>query len=190
MFVIESWPAGEIGPHLTASADTRIVSDILMPFVDAVIWARRVPRDWDARLGATGGDLTRSAILSGPFDHVLKQVEGLALGGNRTPFLKDDVEQIISLTAALGMSHEVRLQWLHVEDRFAPGPLDHGRLRALCVYGTGSIAWSCQNDASGMEPVALDPYGILFTKPLMSLAPSAAFQASGPACYALCVDVA
>lgn len=190
MFVIESWPAGDTGLHLTASADTQIVSDILMPFVDAVVWGRRVPRDWDERIGASGDGMTENAVLSGPFDHVLKQVADLALGNDQTPFLKDDLEQIISLTAALAMSHDVRLQWLHVEDRFAPGPVDHGKLRALCVYGTGTIEWSCHNGTLWSEPVTLDPYGILFTKPLMGIAPSAAFQASGPACYALCVDVA
>ncbi|NHO33563.1 hypothetical protein [Acetobacter fallax] len=185
MFVIESWPDGGRGPRICASAEARILVDIMTPFTDMVVWGRRVPETWAADIAGMR-DVSAGFSLNGALDQVLMRMrEPDGLQGSWPGFLSDDVEQIVALTGALGISREVSVSLRPVASGVAAMAPLTGKLRAICCYGAGSGEWRSGNEMRG----SLSPGEIAFLKPSVLAPLETGFMATDPRCFGLSVDV-
>lgn len=188
MFVMESWPEpGRPGARICSSSSSRIVTDIATPFVDAVVWERRVPDNWTEAVQAIADPLSAFA-LTGPLDQVILHLRDRIFETGCPAFLREDIEQVAALTGALGMSSAIRLCWHPVGDQPPDIETSPGKLRALCCYGQGHVTWRCGTDPGSDRPAELAPYTILFSKPREHVVTDIQFTAPQGRCFALCVD--
>ncbi|GBQ24335.1 hypothetical protein ACLRDC_01430 [Gluconacetobacter sacchari] len=190
MFVIESWPdaADKAGLRVVASTDTRIVANVLTPFPDLVVWARTVPETWSDFL-SRNQEICAPLALAGSPDHLLSRWRNQDLLPKTLSFLKDDIEQTLALTTALGPARFLRVTWHPVTGSFAPILAAGAPLRTLCLYGEGTQTFFHEDGTRPGSTVSPDPYALVFCRAGLPVSLKPEFHAAHKgACFVLMIE--
>ncbi|NHN85858.1 hypothetical protein GOB93_14580 [Acetobacter musti] len=193
MFVIESWPdTGKTGPRVVASADTRIVADVLTPFPDIVVWSRKVPETWPDLISQETQP-SEPLTLSGPTEQLRTWLRDKDPFPKTLSFLRDDIEQTLSLTAALGAARTLRLTCHPVTTPFTPtlsaGSSPGSSLCAFCLYGKGTLTLFHEDGNQRSKALNPDPHALTFCRSALHTVPQPEFRTlNGSRCFALAIE--
>ncbi|MBO1361459.1 hypothetical protein J2D73_16865 [Acetobacter sacchari] len=189
MFVVDSWPASrdDAGARVTASSDPAIVADVLGASSDIVVWGRRVPRDWTEHI-VNDAPVDDGVAFSGTVDQAILFLRDKAKISKNCRFLREDVEQTVSLVAALAVVRKVRITLRPFRKSFSIPLSSAATLSVFCLYGDGDFRLADHADASPSDMVALDAYALAFCWRATQKFASATFSCMSSVCFGLCVE--
>lgn len=191
MFVMESWPDATTapGPRIAASADSRILADIMKPVADIIVWSRKVPDTWPDLIGQTTTS-SPALTLSGTVGDITRTLRHQLIVPENLRFLKEDIEQTLSLTAALSGAQNLCLTWQPVTTPLTPVLSGTSPFCVFCLYGGGELSVS-YNDAQ-QHPTVLtpDPHALTFCCPRLHAPLHLHIQKDQTqSCFALIIEV-
>jgi len=157
------------GPRVRASADPEILGDLAFAMMghnnfDLLIWGRRVPATWQAMLDTETLPHDRFS-QAGTLDRLMAELKRVPFRKSLPPFLIDDVEQTLALTAALAVSNDLTID-LEAPDTFGDRQTGSNstrspKLTCLCCYG-GWIDWTSSRTPYGDITGSAEPYALAF----------------------------